>query len=619
MPETKSKLVEYLDEVYDHFATNRQPLEENWLLSYDAFRGQYSHASEEKWKKLEGTGWRSKVFIKVTRMKVVAAVAQLYDILFQGGAILPFAIQPTPIPQNVSGVMLDSHEAKARAGNMQLRIEDTLKEDAFDRTEMTAILECAIYGMSALKSPVIRYHNKITYDYKVPLFGDSAGMFLPDWITQKYGRFVPGVQRMPHVSVENPTIWDLFWDPEASSPKDGFMLIHRQHVSAYALRSMANDRKMWDMEAVNRVITGRASASREAGTASDSTTLRPGLRDVQGRKRDIVIREHWGLVPKQLLDETEAQRGDIFDGNETEIFCITADDELVLPPIINPLPGYLKPFHFASWEDIPHEPHGVGIPENMRDAQMMMNSSIRCFIDNKALSGNVLMAIQERHLEPGQSLDIYPGAKLRLAPSAMRASDAVQWHSPPDVGRGLLDLYRLFGEVADEESAMPKLQQGLSSKQDPDTAYGISKLLENSNRIIGSVIRRIDEGHIESVVKSLYHFYMHTDEDESVKGDYTVQATGYSSYQDRISRGQSLIEFLSMMLSSPVLARLVKPVPFAREIAKIKDLEADDFIKTDDELKKESLQLAALAAQNSQGAVPPPDMGGEPVPPEPLQ
>ena len=185
-----TRLVQYIvDEVFKHFQTNRRELEEGWLLNYDAFRGKYSDASSQKWRALEGSEWRSKVFIKVTRMKVVAAVAQLYDILFQGGSILPFDIKPTEVPRNMMGQGLDPADAAVRAENMKARITDTLQESQFDRTEMTAILEGAINGMSALKSPVIRMQDKITYDYKVPLFGMDAKIALPGFIQKKYGRF----------------------------------------------------------------------------------------------------------------------------------------------------------------------------------------------------------------------------------------------------------------------------------------------------------------------------------------------------------------------------------------------------------------------------------------------
>ena len=600
-----TRLVQYIvDEVFKHFQTNRRELEEGWLLNYDAFRGKYSDASSQKWRALEGSEWRSKVFIKVTRMKVVAAVAQLYDILFQGGSILPFDIKPTEVPRNMMGQGLDPADAAVRAENMKARITDTLQESQFDRTEMTAILEGAINGMSALKSPVIRMQDKITYDYKVPLFGMDAKIALPGFIQKKYGRFVPHYHRYPQLKVENPSIWNLFWDPEATSPKEGFMIIERKRVSPYTLLSMAQDRKKWDMEAVKRVIDKAGSAAKGSYKESDSDeSERPGLRALTGRMRTIKIYECWGLVPNKLLEDSPAEGGDTFDGKETEIFTIIADNEAVLPPIVNPLPGYLKPYHFANWEDVPHESTGVGLPENMRDAQIMMNSSIRCLIDNKALSGNVLMAIQEKHMEPGESLSIYPGKKFRLSPSALRAQDAIQFFSPPDVGRGLLDLYKIMSEVADEESGLPRLQQGMTSKQDPETAYGISRLLENSNRLLGAVIRRIDEGHIESVVGSLYHFLMQTDPDEEIKGDYNIQATGYTSYTDRVTRGQSLTEYLSMMLSDPILARLLKPAPLAREIGKIKDIEVDQFLKTDDELEKEAIMLAQLAAENADGAL----------------
>ena len=64
----------------------------------------------------------------------------------------------------------------------------------------------------------------------------------------------------------------------------------------------------------------------------------------------------------------------------------------------------------------------------MADTQMLMNGFMRMSVDNAALSGNLLIEVDETNLVPGQSMDIYPGrvfrdskeaqANLSLAPNS---------------------------------------------------------------------------------------------------------------------------------------------------------------------------------------------------------
>ena len=60
----------------------------------------------------------------------------------------------------------------------------------------------------------------------------------------------------------------------------------------------------------------------------------------------------------------------------------------------------------------PYSFFGVGIAENMDDTQTLMNGFMRMAIDNAALSGNLIIEVDETNLTPGQDLSVYPGKVL---------------------------------------------------------------------------------------------------------------------------------------------------------------------------------------------------------------
>jgi len=87
-------IVNFVKGKYSKAETNRRGDEERWIQAYRNYRGLYSpdvqFTSTEK----------SKVFVKVTKTKVLAAYGQLVEVLF-GGNKFPLSIDPTILPDGV--------------------------------------------------------------------------------------------------------------------------------------------------------------------------------------------------------------------------------------------------------------------------------------------------------------------------------------------------------------------------------------------------------------------------------------------------------------------------------------------------------------------------------------
>ncbi|MEM5785849.1 MAG: hypothetical protein AAGU11_00945, partial [Syntrophobacteraceae bacterium] len=106
MAETNDRLAGWLLDLAKDFKQERDNiLEPIWRMSYDAFRGKFSSENLKRWKALEGHEWRSKIFVRLTKMKIISGVSTIEDIEFQGGS-LPWEISPTPVPEDGSGLFL---------------------------------------------------------------------------------------------------------------------------------------------------------------------------------------------------------------------------------------------------------------------------------------------------------------------------------------------------------------------------------------------------------------------------------------------------------------------------------------------------------------------------------
>lgn len=609
MADEKHKLVSFIkDDLFRTFKSDRErEVEPIWSLAYDAFRGKYDSANLKRWKELEGFDWRSKVFVRLTKVKIIGAVSNIEDVYFQTGGKIPFDCKPTKKPEFLPGMFMDPEQAKFGAERMKEKIDDIFTETRYERTLMSSILEMAIYGVAFHKSPVVRPKKYARYVLQPPqLPPETQGMYFPPEMLAQYGRYALQESEKMLPTVEHPNVWDIFWDFEGSSVEDGQGIIHRKMMSIGQLRSLL-EMEGYDREAIIAVIESKSGRTGDSDANED-----PRRTYLTNPSRNIQVLEFEGRVPVKYLKGTDLDNGKL-DGREAEIFVTIADDKIIRKPALNPLPMGRRRLKAAKWEEIPHEIQGVGIAENIQDSQMMVNGAVRCFIDNKSLAGSLMFAINRRNLAPGQDDSMYPGRIWDMANHVRDVREGIQGFAPPDIGAGMLDVINLFREFADTESNLPSIMQGMQERQTPKTAFAFSRLLELSNKQLGKVIRNIDEGHVEPDVEAMYHYLMATDPDDSIKGDYDLEATGFGAFKDRVMQADNVQNFLLFCLSNQLIAMLTD-IPYGtRELAVLRGLDPDKWFPKEQQEKLQAMlaQPTMVATDGSMGG----GTGGAPPPP----
>ena len=86
--------VGFIKEKFQQAETSRLYDEKRWLKSYRNYRGLYG--PEMAFRDSE----KSKVFVKITKTKVLAAFGQIIEVLFSSGKF-PIGVQPTSVPEGV--------------------------------------------------------------------------------------------------------------------------------------------------------------------------------------------------------------------------------------------------------------------------------------------------------------------------------------------------------------------------------------------------------------------------------------------------------------------------------------------------------------------------------------
>ena len=92
----KLTLVGTIQKRFTNAETARIPNESRWLAAYRNYRGLYD--KKIKFRESE----KSKIFVKITKTKVLAAFGQLVDVVFGTGGKFPIGISETKMPEGVA-------------------------------------------------------------------------------------------------------------------------------------------------------------------------------------------------------------------------------------------------------------------------------------------------------------------------------------------------------------------------------------------------------------------------------------------------------------------------------------------------------------------------------------
>jgi len=589
LPSGTTTLSKFLiNEIYDDFRKHRVTKEQRWQKAYDYFVGKDDNYA--KWKKKEKQDWRSDLFIFHVKTKVMAAYSILTDVYLQGGKV-PFA-------------MLADPESGDDPKAMQNKIEGQFADCRADREYMKSILSLPLYGESYLKAPVFKTINKMQWD-RQNMAPPNMGMPGKPVDPRQFMRFSPQPQTVTIPAIEYVSVWDMFTDPEEEDIQESRGVIQRSLISAYELRQKIG-KAFYNQEAIEKVI----KEVKRAGRAEDTSSLPPYLREIANGEKNILYLEGWVRIPKKTFydyaKETSTNNlGSEFnfddselEGDEIKVVICTANGDLVrIAPNLN---GKI-PYHKAVFEPVLDDTAGRGLGDNLQYDQQLLNGIGRAISDNLKLSGNVILATIPGAYSDTEDGVMEPGKHFELAADVEDVNKAIQQFVIQDITAGLFTFFSLIQALSDENSNVPKLITGISPPgQGGNTAFEFDQKLQQAGKYLGAVIRNVDEGQTEPIVEAFYNFNMMKPGDETAKGDFTINATGFSSFQNRIIRNLNLQKVLQIVLSNPALLMETKLRPHLEEIYESLDLDTNQFLKTDQEKQADIQSQQMIAAQQQQ-------------------
>ena len=460
--------------------------------------------------------------------------------------------------------------AKNAAQMMKKKMHDQLEESQASKHLRSMAFECSLFGTGILKGP-------FAFDKEYPRW-DTEGNYEPDYET------IP--------KVEYVSIWDLYPDPDARNMAEADYTVQRYRLNRTQMRALKRRPHFRD-ESIELAIEYGPNYVRQywEDTLDDSSQA-----DAIDRYE---VLEYWGVMDADLAEEADIDiPTELEDRDQLQVNIWVCNGQ-ILRLVLNPFTPTRIPYAAVPYELNPYSFFGIGVAENMEDTQLLMNGFMRMAVDNGALSGNLLIEIDETNLVPGQDLSVYPGKVFRRQAGAH--GQAIFGTKFPNVSQELLMMFDKARQLSDESIGIPSYSHGVGGVMGVGrTASGMSMLMGAAAQNIKAVVRNIDDYLLAPLGKALFAFNMQFNFDEEfVKGDLDVRARGTESLMRNEIRSQRLLQFMQMA-QNPQMAPFVKYDYILREIAASMDLDEDKIVNDPREAVIQAKMMAEIQAMMPQ-------------------
>lgn len=630
----------------------RENVERRWVRDIRQFHGLYDQETENR---IDGRNVekkknkRSTQFINLTRTKTNAMTARLVDLLFPTDD-RNWGIKPTPVPelghaadkvardiekateqkarmmqqgqaaaqmQNTAAIQqaetglqqveaqlteyeaareeLDATlaEARARSDLMQEKMDDQLKESRYGSAARDVIEDGVRIGTGVMKGPVVGTTVRTRWKK------DQSGGYSLVYSTgdePEYIRVDP---------------WSFFPPMDARTPEEADSIYERHLLSRHQLRKMAR-RQDIDKDAVRRLLKMAPGSSEVPNYIVDMNEISEQNEPVQ-RDRYVVWEYTGPLEGEQIrllaealgqtdyLDDMEDQ-GEIDQLEEVYVRCWFCQGE-VLSFSEHPLDSGEQLYSVFNLEKDETHMFGYGIPYLMRDSQASLNAAWRMMMDNAGITSGPQIVINKDLVKPADNdYEIIPWKVWEWSgkTSTQGRENPFQEINFANHQVELSNIIALARQQMDEVTAMPKIAEGEQGANVTKTAQGMAMLMNSANVIFRRIVKNYDDDMTVPNIRRLYHWNMQFNDDQSIKGDYEVDARGSSVLLVRELQAQNLLIIAMQFAGHPIFGPMMDAYNMFKQIIKAHQIASDEVMVSQKEYEsnvEDQQDPAVVAAQ----------------------
>lgn len=549
---------------------------------------------------------RSTVFIGMTRQKTNAAEARVADIL------LPtddrnWGIQPTPNPKlmamskdaslagdkltgqpmtdpntgevlrvkDVAHAAMELARQKSRA--MQNEIEDQLVECDYNAELRKVIHDAAVLGTGVIKGPVVT--NRVRRAW-MP-YTDAAGNQVQQIVVME--ELSPASFR-----VDPRNVWP---DPGCGENiHNGKGIYEREKLTAKQVRDLAKQPGFMK-EQLRKVL--------EEGPRRSATFQELKDEDQRDVARDTYeMWTYWGEVDHDDLQAAGVEMGEK-DPLRTVSACVIMINNTVVKAFPNPLEDDDIPYDFYVWEKVSGSCWGYGIPYLMRAQQKVLNAAWRQMMDNAGVSSGPQIVMKPGVIQPADKQWQLSSRKIWYATDDMddvrKAFATFEFDSHQ---QELANIIKMATELADAETGVPTIMQGEKGAA-PDTVGGMQMLMNSANVVLRRLVKQFDDMVTKPHIRRYYDYNMMYNENEELKGDFSIDARGSSALMVRDIQNQAFLNLLAAG-ANPVYGQYLDTQKLFEKALQAQHIDPAEVLKPEAEIEKMKEQQMMAAQQGGQ-------------------
>lgn len=601
--------------LFDRYASERMPAEQQWLRNLRQIMGIYDPEIERQLPKN-----RSRAYPRLTRMKCISMISRLMNLMFPGNEDnweLNASPSPSMSPEMVAQAVEDMIKERSESGG-----DPSLTQELVDAA-VRRLAEKQVKQVTALiKDQLLELGGDQTVDWinlnrKVAESGVRYGIGVLEgpfvrkieqsgWVLQADQGFKPVTKTIYKPQYDFLPVWDFYPDMSArTAPGEGYFI--RKILGRSALRKLG-DRPDFFAAQVKQVIIAVPGGNYKAKSwenelrimgpsiHSDSTSAQASGRE----KYEIII---WkGPVSAQTLSEcgVDVPENMMADDVEAEVWMV---DNYVIKAEINAwrkLGLSMRQVHVFNFDEDDTSPVGQGLPYVVRDSQLSICAATRMALDNASVTCGPNLEVNLSLMSANQDLTSVQPYKIwyRDDEGLSAQYPAVRELKFDGHLAELQGLVRMFMEFAEVETFIGPATGGDMAKMPSEpmrTAAGASMLRGDAALPFKDIVRYYDM-FTQSVIWSLVEFNKKFNPDEAPEGDYDVIPRGATSLIAKEVRGMQL-DALNQTLTPDEMdhiddRKLVE--------AKLASRDLTGLMVSEDEAKQRRDQRAQVAAQQAE-------------------
>jgi hypothetical protein len=547
----------------------------------------------------------STIFLNITRPYVDAVSAKVADMLIPTDD-RPFSIKNTPVPelleaskgeldketkrnillenptdteaqdQKTQETILDAKETIKKANKSAKKAEDQIwdwhVESQYNSHNRRLIEDAAKTGTGILKGPIPTLKTKTVFrDGELQQISDIK----PASVRVYYRNFFP--------------------DPACGEDiHNGNYTWERDDITRHALIKLIGTPGYIKSQLQKCIQEGPQEATKEFREDMDN----PGLKSTTEAKRSMFeIWYHYGSMKRSdllLLDlmagktpEDEGTHSKDYYDEWVHIHLTMVNNRVIKASLSHMTTGDF-PYDVMIWQRRIGMPWGIGVARQIRAPQRMVVGASRHMLDNAGIAGGPMLFLDTNVIEAADGVNEIRPWKIFVAAEDYESSgadkknirEAIQFLTAPMLQAELQAIIELALKLAEDVTGLPMIMRGQTNQATPNTLGGMQIQNTNASTVLRRIAKLYDDLITTPHIRRYYDYILHYHEDDSLKGEFNVNALGSSTLVERSTADTAVIQ-LGQFVTNPMFKK--DPVKWINELLKINKLNPDRFDYEDEE------------------------------------